>query len=271
MGISGPILTNIITTDPNILGRSLKNKIIPSFNFLKSLIPDDIGSIGATLRRSTWILHSIETTLGPSISILRKHGVPDSSISKLVISQPRTLVQKPDQINKIVLELKEMSFSPSNMVFVRGFAVLSGIKKPAWEAKFAVFKSFGWSDQEIMSVFRKQPIVMAASVEKIRTSLDYFMNKQNWTQIEISIFPTVLLLGMEKRVIPRCSVTQVLLSKGLIKKKQMGTALIVAEAVFLKNFVIKYQKEVPELMKLYQSKMGILGLDIRSVESSLYN
>ncbi|KAK1278668.1 hypothetical protein QJS04_geneDACA003687 [Acorus gramineus] len=54
------------------------------------------------------------------------------------------------------------------------------------------------------------------------------------------------------RVIPRCSVLEVLLSKGLIEKDmKWSTALKLTEKQFLERFVTKYEEEAAELMRAY--------------------
>ncbi|KAF8395579.1 hypothetical protein HHK36_019529 [Tetracentron sinense] len=252
-GISDPILAK----HPNILKRSLENQIIPSFNYLKSLLHTN-DNFAFAVGRSSWILHSPQKLMEPNIAILQSHGVPKSIISKVIMTNPRTLCVKPDKFSEAVMKIIEMGFDPSSFMFAYGLWKLLGIKKSVWEAKLAIYRSFGWSDDEILSMFRKQPTCMAPSEKKISTALDFFMNKLNWTRADIFKYPTTLFLSLEKRTMPRCSVIEVLLSKGLMKKGQMGTALIVTEAVFLKNYVVKYQEDLPQLLEIYQTKMGVL-------------
>ncbi|KAF8395571.1 hypothetical protein HHK36_019521 [Tetracentron sinense] len=253
-GISDPILAKILSSDPNILRRSLEKHIIPSFNYIKSFLHTN-KNVAIALGRTTWIFHNLPKQ---NITFLRDHGVPDSTISKIIMTNPRTLCVKSDKFNETVLKIIKMGFDPSSLMFAHGLWRLLGINKDIWEAKLAVYRSFGWSDDEILSMFRKQPICMAFSEKKISTALDFFMNKLNWTPAEIFKYPTSLFLSLEKRTMPRCSVIEVLLSKGLMKKGQMGTALIVAEDDFLKNYVVKYEEGLPQLLKVYQGKMGVL-------------
>ncbi|KAF8395557.1 hypothetical protein HHK36_019505 [Tetracentron sinense] len=173
----------------------------------------------------------------------------------MIMIHPRTLSQKTDQFSKSVTKIIEMGFDPSSLMFVHGLATHSGVKKSIWEAKLAVYRSFGWSEDKILSMFKKQPVCMTPSEKKIKTTLDFFVSKLNWTPADISNYPTSLFLSLEKRTIPRCSVLEVLLSNGRMRKGQMGTALIVAENVFLKNYVVKYEDDLPHLLKVYQSRI----------------
>ncbi|KAF8395582.1 hypothetical protein HHK36_019532 [Tetracentron sinense] len=252
-GISDPILAKFLSVDPNVLGSSLEKHIIPSFNYIKSFLRTN-ESIAFALGRA-WILHSLPKQ---NITFLQNHGVPESNISKIIMTNPRTLCLKPDKFSETVMKIIEMGFDPSSLMFIHGLRTLAGMKNGLWEAKLAVYRSFGWSEDEILSMFRKQPMCMGFSEKKISTALDFFMNKLNWTRADISKYPTSLFLSLEKRTMPRCSVIEILLSKGLMKKGQMGTALIVVEDKFLKNYVVKHQEDLPQLLKIYQSKMGVL-------------
>ncbi|KAF8395581.1 hypothetical protein HHK36_019531 [Tetracentron sinense] len=253
-GISDPILAKILSADPKVLLSSLEKHIIPSFNYLKTLLHTN-ENVAFALRRTTWILHSLPKQ---NISLLQNHGVPESTISKIIMANPRTVCFKPDKFRETFMKTIEMGFDSSSLMFAYGFIKLSGMKKGTWEAKMAVYRSFGWPEDEILSMFRKQPICMGFSEKKISTALDFFMNKLNWTRAYISKYPTALFLSLEKRTMPRCSVFEILLSKGLMKKGNMGKALKVAEDDFLKNYVVKYQEDLPQLLKIYRSKMGVL-------------
>ncbi|KAF8395577.1 hypothetical protein HHK36_019527 [Tetracentron sinense] len=274
-GISDPIIAKMLSADSNILKRSLEKRIIPSFNYIKSFLRTN-DNIAIAFGRSTWIFHNLRKQ---NIRILQNHGVPDSIISKILMTNPRTLCADSDKFSEAVMKIIEMGFDPSSLMFVRGLWRLLGINKGIWEVKLSVYRSFGWSDAEILSMFRKQPGCMASSEKKISTGLDFFMDKLNFTRADIFKYPTYLFLSLEKRTMPRCSVFEVLLSKGLMKKGNMGKALKVAEDEFMNKYVVKYQEDLPQLLKVYQSKSeqskdvvrNNLVLDIATQEDMVLN
>ncbi|GAY64694.1 hypothetical protein CUMW_235440 [Citrus unshiu] len=82
--------------------------------------------------------------------------------------------------------------------------------------------------------------------------------------------------SLERRIIPRCSVIRVLLSKGLINEENkiyLSSLVINSNKRFLDTFVTKYQDHVPQLLNIFHGKMtiGELGLEIEPniVDSSL--
>ncbi|KAJ4979582.1 hypothetical protein NE237_010362 [Protea cynaroides] len=254
MGISGPDLARIFHRHPSILSNfSLKNYIVPCIDFLKSFLHDD-RSIAVALTRLRWI-KEIRRVMQPNIEMLRYEGVQDSGISKLIIRRPQLLTWKQPQFNEVVLHTKALGFDPSSMMFIHALCTLSQMYKTTLEAKLELFRSFGWSEDEILCIFRKQPRCLSLSEKILRTRLDFFMNKLSWTVAEVAKNPVVLLLSMEKRIVPRYSVIQVLLSQGLMKKQSISTALILTEDKFLEKFVRKYHQELPQLLKEYKRNM----------------
>ena len=63
-------------------------------------------------------------------------------------------------------------------------------------------------------------------------------------------------MSLEKRLIPRGLVLQVLLSKGLVKKNfKMHAYFECPEKTFLQKFVMIHEDEASELLKLYKGSL----------------
>ena len=106
---------------------------------------------------------------------------------------------------------------------------------------------------------------MCLSEERITKAMDFLVNRMGWPSEHISRNPIVLLFSLEKRTIPRCSVFQILLSKGLVKKDSaLFTILRPKEKDFLENYVTKFQQNIPQLLEVYQGKSDLLDLGIGS-------
>ncbi|XP_077249369.1 uncharacterized protein LOC143888865 [Tasmannia lanceolata] len=194
-----------------------------------------------TVRRSTYILqYNVEKVMAPKIAVLQNHGVPNSMISKLISTQPRTVIRNDSRIREMVAMVKEMGFNPVKANFIQAVCVMSGMSKLNWEGKLEVYRSLGWSEAAMFSAFKLYPNYMVILEKKIRRGMDFFVNKMNCKPSVISKYPNILALSLEKRIVPRCSVLQVLMSKGLIKKDLcLAPVLKLNEKEFLEKFVIK--------------------------------
>ena len=66
----------------------------------------------------------------------------------------------------------------------------------------------------------------------------------------------LIIYSLEKRLIPRALVIEVLQSKGLIKKNiHLAKVFRSFENSFLQKFVTSYMDEVSDLLKLYKGKL----------------
>ncbi|CAL5337840.1 unnamed protein product [Camellia sinensis] len=101
-----------------------------------------------------------------------------------------------------------------------------------------VYGKWGWSEEQTIQAFGKNPWCMMASEEKIMAVMDFYVNTMGWESSRIARRPKFVSLSLEKRIVPRCSVVQVLLSKGLIDKKRLRLATLLesTESSFLEKF-----------------------------------
>ena len=104
---------------------------------------------------------------------------------------------------------------------------------------------------------------MAISKKKIKKFMSFFVNKLKMKPSLISKTPILILFSLEKRIIPRCSVLQLLISKRLIKENtSIFHAIAMPENKFVEMLVSKYQNEVPDVVKAHQGKMEFQGFSI---------
>jgi mTERF domain-containing protein len=122
-----------------------------------------------------------------------------------------------NRFSEIVSEVMKLGFDPNNLLFVSAIRVMAVMSKTLWEQKMEAYKSFGLSKDEIYSAFKRLPLFMIVSEMKIKKLMAFFVNKLKMKPLLISKNPNLLLPSLEKRIIPRCSVLQPLMSKGLIK------------------------------------------------------
>ncbi|KAG5514307.1 hypothetical protein RHGRI_035647 [Rhododendron griersonianum] len=260
-GVSRSDLLRVLSGDANMLLRSLENHIIPSYNFLKSVLKSDKKVLYA-MKRTSWNVSADYTNyVVPNIAVLREFDVPESKIGLLLTHHPEAILKKPEHFKEIVNMVKEMGFDPSKSTFLQAVHAIGKSNKSIWDRCCESFGKWGWSRDEILSAFKKQPHCMILSEKKIARGMDFIVNKMGWYSKDVARNPTILLYSLEKRIVPRCLVIQVLSSKGLLEKDlNLSTILMPPEKWFLERFVISYEKEVPHLLGVYQRKVDILEL-----------
>ncbi|KAK1293595.1 hypothetical protein QJS10_CPB17g01589 [Acorus calamus] len=254
-GFSTPDLTHIISSNPQILNSSLEKRILPAMGFLKGILGSDKDII-STIKNAKWILNSnLNELMRPKIAALQDHGVPAYRVSAMIKRNPSAFLSRSDRFSEALMIVKDMSFDPSSSLFCVALATVVGIDKSIREEKMELYGSFGWSEDDIVSAFKKQPQIMAISKSKIKRMMDFFVKESGCGLSLVSRYPNILLLSLEKRIMPRYSVTRVLISHGLLNRDvNFVTIFMLKEAKFLEKYVIKYQENVPQVMLAYQRK-----------------
>ncbi|KAK1318707.1 hypothetical protein QJS10_CPB04g00583 [Acorus calamus] len=261
VGFSTPDLIFLLSHNPTILASSLDNQIVPAYGFLKGVLGTREVVVLAA-KRSPWLLHNnLHKTMGSKIEVLRDHRVPDSSISAMIKQRPRLFLSlHPDRFTKAITKVKAMDFRPSSSLFYMALGSILSISESHWEEKFELYRSFGWSEDDILLAFKKMPRIMELSNDKIRRMMDFFLKEPGLGLSIISSWPHLLLFSLEKTIIPRWSVIRVLTSHGILNKDaNVSTIFKLQEEKFLEKYVIKYQEKVPQVLQAYHGKTAIEG------------
>ncbi|PSR85138.1 Transcription termination factor like [Actinidia chinensis var. chinensis] len=256
-GVSSTDVARIVSASSHLLRRSLEKQIIPSFNLFNKLLRSEEKTLAAIKSRCADLLFDHQTHVTPNIEILRKTSVPNANIMLLLTNYPRVFKTGSDRFALIVKELEKMGFNPSRVNFVSALRALRQMTKSTWGKKVEIYKKWGWTDDEILVAFKKQPECMMGSEEKIVGVMDFLVNKMGLESSFVARRPILLTLSLEKRIVPRCSVYQVLESKGLIETNgnSLATLLVSSEKWFIEKVVDRYKEEAPEILKLYKEKL----------------
>ncbi|KAK7363615.1 hypothetical protein VNO77_05764 [Canavalia gladiata] len=258
-GASTSQLVGIVAKNPGFLLRSLENCIIPNYNLLREFLQSDQNTI-ATIRRNPHLLS--KNHLEGDITFLLDTGVRKPSIRMLLRQWPRLINCDIDTFRNKIDEIRELGIDPRRATFVPALYAKE-LPKSMWESKVELYKKWGWTDEAIHQAFMKHSFCMLISKQKIEEGLDFFVNHLGWDPLVLARYPIFLSFSLKKRIIPRASVLQLLLSKDLIKSTGKPSAYCITEKNFLHKYVTRFKDEAPQLLKLYEEKMNLSEIDTR--------
>nr|XP_033513484.1 uncharacterized protein LOC104101954 [Nicotiana tomentosiformis] len=201
------------------LPRSLDTHLRPTIDCLRRILGSNEDVVKA-IKRAVWLLsfgahHIMET----NVLLLRNYGFSDLMIKKFVFYYT-----------------KDFRVTPDSATFLYGFRALAGQKK------IGIFKSFGWSDDHILEMFRKLPHCVAFSEVRIQKALNLYMKELSFEPSYLSSRPALLACSMEKKVLPRMQVLKILDEKKLKRRKwSLYPVLMLAESKFIDYFVLPYK------------------------------
>lgn len=249
-------VVEIVNKTPHLLRRSLNNHLVPIFDMLKSITGSHRSAAAAVMSNPFVLTYSISTDLLQNIELLQKVGVPEDQILKFVTGYGQVTGKQHDKFRDAVRKARDMGFDLSSYGFRRAVSCLCLISDQNWEAKCQIYRSFGFSDDEIVSMFKKLPAVVAYSEKRIREVLEFYVKKLGWTPSRLEALPYVIAFSLEKRIIPRCSVLQALESrKSISSSSGFYQVLAMNDLAFLERHVTAYMDEVPEVMDAYTGKL----------------
>ncbi|CAN6703321.1 unnamed protein product [Malus baccata var. baccata] len=264
LGASKYDLAKIIASSPAVLSVSLQKRIKPTCHFLMNLLPKKNFVVFLKNGGTRILLEGHSKNVAPNIEILGELGMPRSCISLLLAHFPSSLTRNPENFGTVVDEVKQMGFDMEKSVSVSAIkALCSSNSKSIWSRNCEAYKRWGWSEDDVLSAFKRFPQCMTKSEKKIMQVMEFLVNKMGWPAGVINKYPIIVALSLEKRIIPRCSVVEVLISKGLIKEIQnvkLYSLLKPVEKSFLKRFVARYTDEVPQLLSVYQGRVKVEDL-----------
>ncbi|GFQ07306.1 hypothetical protein PHJA_002874700 [Phtheirospermum japonicum] len=249
-----PVLAQKLSAYPSVLGISLKNSIIPSYSDLKTLLQSDERVVHVFTRAPRVICWCWAKMVVSNASMLRERGVPQSVIVSLVMRQPSLLLTNEEKLAVHVNRAVEMGFDVSRSTFVHVVQMFVSLSESTLKHKMEVYRRCGWSESDVIAAFLKYPNCMGLSEKKITATMDFLVNMLGCKPAAIAQCPALLNYNLDKRIIPRCLVAGILKEKGLKNTISVTTLLILSEEKFLNRYIVKYEKDVPELLDIYRGK-----------------
>jgi mTERF domain-containing protein len=230
---------------------------------LKSFLDNNEKLLAAIKRYPWYFTFNFNSALKPNTVFLIKEGVPHDRVAKLILMYPRTLQMKPERMVRVVNSVKNLGLEPKAPVFVHALRVMIGMSESTWKRKIEYMKSLGWTEDEVLLTFKRNPDILACSEDKIGRAMDFFVNTVRLGSQTVVANPVLLQYSIDKRVRPRYNVLKVLESKNLIEVNQRVFWLLTtrSEMKFRENYVARYADKVPGLLEIYRGTVEAKKID----------
>ncbi|RZB64742.1 hypothetical protein D0Y65_041004 [Glycine soja] len=254
-GVSSSEIVDLISKYPLMLTRSLKNFIVPTYELVYRFLQSDKNTVACMFANSS--VFGSGYLVAHNVSVMLKNGLSESNIARLLRYRSKAVFRATD-ILKVVREVKDLGFDPSKVAFVMALLAIKRYDQNLWKEKVDVFKKWGWSDETFLEAFRRHPHCMLTSTDKINIVMNFWVNQMGWDALALVKGPKIFGLSMEKTIIPRASIVQLLLEKGLRKRSASITCpIMIPEKRFLNRFIKCFKEESSDLLKLYAEKLNL--------------
>lgn len=263
LGLSGPDLGSFISRNPYILNCGLNGSLKPTIRLIRNvfasdgrnrsieMVNDDLFRTITRCCRIVLAKHALEA----NILYLKSCGVVGSQLSSLLFRLPRIFVLQQDKLAEVVSRALDMNFTMGSRMLVHAIHSLSCMSIETLNGKYEALREFGFSKEEVDSMFRKSPYVLGLSGAKLRCKLELLLNNLKINRLVVVRIPAILSLNIEERVIPRYKVLEILKSRGLFRKDpSLSRAMILAESKFLQSYVLPFKTDAEELLLAYNGQ-----------------
>ncbi|XP_065870724.1 protein SEEDLING LETHAL 1, chloroplastic-like [Euphorbia lathyris] len=246
LGFHSSDFAAIISASPRILNINV-NRLRQSVLGLKNVLGPK-ADICRLLKKSGfgWLLdRDLDRTLVPNVEYLKSCGICSLLIDSYVCQAPLLFLANQDKLKGFVQRVDEMGVDRKSKSFFQAVRVMSCMSRENWELKLKLFRELGFSEQNILAVFRKYPQAFAVSERKIKEVTQLLLSVEDSGISDIVSTPVLLTYSVEKRLKPRLQVLKALQSKNLLKKKPSLAAFCqMVDANFANKYLIPYSNEL---------------------------
>ncbi|XP_058187001.1 uncharacterized protein LOC131303947 [Rhododendron vialii] len=177
LGLTGPELGKFISKNSSVLNASLEKKLMPCIDMIKKTLVNDKNNqhLIQVLQRYRQVVSKPES-MKHSIAFLESCGIVGSQLSTLLRWQPWLFFQKEPALRDLISRVLDMGFSVDSRMLVHAVIAVSCISGENYSRKFEMLKSFGFSMDECMDMFRRAPRTFTVSEDQLKFKIDFFLN-----------------------------------------------------------------------------------------------
>lgn len=250
MGFADDELHKLITANPCVLSSPAA---IPRLEFWRTFLNGDNKLLLLALTRNCGlILHDIDKNVTPKIAFLKDLGLSEDDIRLIVVRYSGIFIRSLSSIDALMKRAQELGFRRDSTMFLNGLWTLSKLGSKLFVARMELFKSFGWSEEEFLTAFRKFPHFANLAEENIREKMEFLVGRAGIVQSYIASRPMILNYSLERRLMPRYHVMNILkLNESIGREWDFYSMVSISEKNFVNRVILRYKVEIPALYGTY--------------------
>ncbi|XP_006660315.1 uncharacterized protein LOC102707893 [Oryza brachyantha] len=218
-----------------------------------------VGSFDTLLkilkRNNAIVFSNIEKVIKPNIALLRECGLRDCEIVQLSKTAARILTYNPERVKAVVQRAEKLRMLDYSWPWAFKHIVVTAAR--CNEGIVAARMEFltgalGCSVDKLRSAVCKCPRILELSESKLLSKIEFLVTKVRVEPDYILHRPVLLTYSLEKRLVPRHYVVEVLLVKGLIKGGvDFYGCVCLSDKDFVARYIEYHENDVPGLADAY--------------------
>ncbi|CAL5037649.1 unnamed protein product [Urochloa decumbens] len=198
----------------------------------------------------------VESVAKPNLAFLQQCGISACELLGMNLFSGRLFIMSPKSLQEAANRVEEeLGLKRESRMFRRALALVAFMSKEDVTRKIELFQKFGFTQDQVLVIIRKAPLVLPLSEGKIRRVTHFLMRHIGLEAPYIVQRPALFMYSLERRLLPRHWLLKVLREKGLLDVEfdYYYTARL-AEKIFLEKFMHPFKDLVPGLADDYASR-----------------
>ncbi|KAG6499750.1 transcription termination factor MTERF15, mitochondrial-like [Zingiber officinale] len=261
LGFSPSDIVHLARSNP-FTTRIKHERSVPRIKFWQDLL----GSKDALMKlfkSNNWVLgYSIKKRIQPNLELLRECGVDGQKLNFILRFRPMFISQKIDTLKSLISRVEDLGMPRTSGMFHCSLCALFMVHPNKFKMLMELFRSFGWSQGDVVAAFQKYPAMAGRSLKNLQRKMEFLINEAGCASSYIATHPVLLTLSLERRLIPRHRILATLKSRGHCERDyKVTTYMMSSEDKFIEKYVIVYKDRYPDLSGLYASLKHTMASD----------
>ncbi|XP_074559329.1 transcription termination factor MTERF15, mitochondrial-like [Curcuma longa] len=251
LGFSPSDIVHLFRSNPDTI-RIKHERTVPKIEFWQGLLGSK-DALVKLLKRNLWVLgYSIKKRIQPNLELLRECGLYGPKLAFILRNRPLILTQKIDFLKSLISRVEDLGVPRTSGMFHCTLCALFGVNPKKFKMQMELFRSFGWSEDDFVAAFQKCPTLPGRSLKTLERNMEFLINEAGYPSSYIATRPILLIMSLERRLIPRHMILAALKSRGHCESDyKVTTYMMVSETKFVEQYIVVYEDRYPDLSELY--------------------
>lgn len=263
LGLTSSDLVKIINCRPRFLSCRINHCFEERLEFLIELFGSGNVLLKAITRNPSLLTYDFHKRIKPVVALYEELGVSRMDLIPLLMSRP-TLIPRTSLTDEKMEFIHKSGVSNDSKMYKYVVSLIAISRIETIREKLLNFEKFGFTEDEVLGLFGRSPLVLTLSVDKVQRNMTFVLGTMKLQANVVLRYPFLLYFNLETVLKPRYLLAGKIQDMGLdpqIKGPAIFRALRMTEKRFLKAFVACHPKDVAdELMEYYRNAKDVKRL-----------
>lgn len=259
LGFTSSDLVRIINCRPCLVSsrfHRLEERIVSLANFfgsrniLKALV----------VRNPSLLTYDLDVNVVPVFTQYEKLSDQKEELIQTLMARP-TVIARTCFDDKKIEYVRKLKISSESKMYKYAVTIIGVSRLQTIREKFSNLEKFGFSEDEVLDLFGRSPLVLTLSIDKVQRNMTYLLATLNLPASAVLEYPFLLFANLDTVLRPRICLDAKLKELDLkprISGLMLFTALRMKEKRFINAFITCHAEDISNtLMEHYMNTKGV--------------